>query len=145
MLPALRLVSDNSSSGFGNTNGAGASKPTNGHHRKPTLLVVEDEILIRLATADFLRSNGYRVLESSTADEALAIFAAGEPIELVFSDINMPGKMDGNDLADWVRKSFPDVKVILTSGDIADTTASFVRKPYAHNALLAEISRVLMK
>lgn len=144
MVHVLRLVTDNTSD-RGNPYNAGAPKPTNGHHRKPTILVVEDEILIRLTTADYLRNNGYRVLETSNADEALAIFAAGEPVELVFSDVDMPGKMDGTELAGWVRRSFPDVKVVLTSNEMTETTASFIRKPYAHSALLAEINRVLMK
>jgi CheY-like chemotaxis protein len=140
----LRLVADNTSD-RGGAHGIGAPKTSNGHHRKPTILVVEDEILIRLATADFLRANGYRVLEASNADEALAILAAGEPIELVFSDVNMPGQMDGEDLAEWIKQSFPDVKVILTSGDKTETSAPLIRKPYDYNMVLAEISRALKK
>jgi len=149
MLPVLKLVSNNVPG-----RGAGESNRTpkagNGADHKSTILVVEDEILIRLTTADYLREHGYRVLEASNAGEALSVFASGEPIELVFSDVNMPGKMNGADLARWIRQHFPDVKVLLTSGDPTaandPTTAAgapVVKKPYVSEALLAEIKRLL--
>jgi len=149
MHPALKLVSDNASSGRGPGENRSNSKPRNGHKHKPTLLVVEDEILIRLATADYLRENGYRVLEASNASEALSVFAAGEPIELVFSDINMPGRMSGNVLADWIHQQFPDVKVLLTAGELSaphDPSSKYgpvMIKPYSHEALLAQINWLL--
>ena len=144
----LRLISDNTPNG----NGSGATNghsgvPGNGHDRRPTLLVVEDEILTRLAAADFLRNRGYRVLEASNAGEALAVFAAGEPIELVFSDMDMPGNMNGDGLAQWIRRQFPDVKVLLASGkagqDVPGPYATMLRKPYAHDTLLAHIKQLL--
>jgi CheY-like chemotaxis protein len=149
MYTALKLVSDNASSGRGASESGRNTKPGNGHKHKPTLLVVEDEILIRLATADYLRENGYRVLEASNASEALSVFAAGEPIELVFSDINMPGRMSGNGLADWIRQQFPDVKVLLTGGELSAPqypTSKYgpvITKPYSHEALLAQIKWLL--
>lgn len=151
MVPALRLVSgDHAPPGPYEGNGHSA-KPGNGSEHKPTLLIVEDEILIRLVAADFLRTKGYRILEASNAAEALSIFAAGEPIELVFSDIDMPGKMNGGALAQWIQKYFPDVKIILTSGDSASAEESsivaecgpFLKKPYSHETLLVQIKRLL--
>lgn len=124
-------------------------KPGNGSEHKSTLLIVEDEILIRLATADYLRNRGFRVLEASNAGEALSVFAAGEPIELVFSDMNMPGRMNGEDLARWILQHFPDVKVLLTSRDaairkdVATGNAVIMKKPYSTETLLAEIRRLL--
>lgn len=128
--------------------GSRAPKAGNGSARKSTLLVVEDEILTRLATADFLRSSGYRVLEASNAHEAVAIFAAGEPIELILTDSSMPGPMDGAALAQWVRGQFPDVKIIIASdgspgNDTRGAPAITMQKPYALHSLLAYVNRLL--
>jgi CheY-like chemotaxis protein len=81
-----------------------------------TVLVVEDEILIRLAIADFLRDCGFRVLETNTADEAVQVLRTSEPVHVVFTDVQMPGTLDGFGLARWIRTERPDVEVILTSG-----------------------------
>ena len=81
-----------------------------------TILIVEDEVLIRLDVADYLRGCGYRVIEAGNASEAMAIFQSGQRIDLVFSDVQLPGSMDGFALARWVRTHQPEIKVILTSG-----------------------------
>lgn len=122
----------------------------NGHPAASTILVVEDEILIRLAVCDFLRECGYRVLEASSAEEAQEIFRAGEPIEILFSDVNLAGELDGFALATWVREHHPDIRIMLTSG-IATMTqearglcdAPFLRKPYAHSDLAGHLERLL--
>jgi CheY-like chemotaxis protein len=75
--------------------------------------VVDDEILIRKAVADFLRACGYRVLEASNAAEAQVVFKAGAPVEILISDVNMPGHMNGFCLAQWVRQEYPDVLAII--------------------------------
>jgi len=151
MLPALRLVSDNTFGRGGESSNGKTSKPGNGAEHKPTILMVEDEILIRMSAADHLRARGFRVLEASNASEALSVFAAGEPIELVFTDIDMPGAMSGADLAHWIHKHFPDVKVLLTANeaDFARETPRsaeepFLRKPYAFDVLVSQIRRLLM-
>src|SRR4051812_4819257 len=116
MRPALRLVSDNHYSDHRESSGQ-SPKSNNGAERKSTVLVVEDEVLVRLSIADFLRQSRFRVLEASNADEAKTILIAGEPVEVVFSDVNMPGgSMNGFELAQWVRRQYPDVKVLLASG-----------------------------
>ena len=151
MLPALKLVSDSYSGSRTPAGGNGrAPKSSNGTDHKTTILVVEDEILIRMTAADHLRKSGYRVLEASNATEALSIFAAGEPIELVFSDTDMPGRMTGNALAQWIVEHFPDVKVLLTSGEAhtsesppSDRAPDVLKKPYTHDALTAHIRRLL--
>jgi len=149
MPSGLKLVDNRPSSGSRSIESGGRMpKAGNGSERKPTILMVEDEILIRLATADYLRKQGYRVLEASVASEALSVFAVGEPVELVFSDINIPGKMDGDSLAQWIGQYFPDVKVLLTS-DETHTSASHeyrpvLTKPYSHENLLTHIKRLLM-
>ena len=145
MIAMLRLVSSVGPGRSGQENGR-APKPNNGADRKPTLLVVEDEILIRLAAADYLRERGYRVIEASNASEALSVFAAGQPIELVFSDVDMPGRMNGDALAQWIRQHFPDVKVLLassTAGAHKSTHAPVMKKPYTYESMLSQINTLL--
>jgi len=99
-----------------------------------TVMVVEDDVLIRSVFAEELRENGVSVIEAASADEAWRILTAGITIDLIFSDIVMPGTMDGNDLARRVNTTSPQIKILLTSGN---TTASpdvkierFLQKPY---------------
>jgi CheY-like chemotaxis protein len=78
--------------------------------RPPTILIVEDEVLMRLVLADYLRSCGYRVVEANTADEAVTILSkTDETVDIVFSDVQMPGTMDGFALARWLRREHPDM------------------------------------
>jgi CheY-like chemotaxis protein len=110
--------------------------------RQRAVLVVEDEILIRSAVAEFLRNVGYRVIEAADAAEAVAIFASRTQIDLVFSDINMPGPMDGLGLVRWIADHRPGIQVILTSAisharRAGQSGAGFLRKPYR----LAEAAR----
>jgi DNA-binding NtrC family response regulator len=109
-----------------------------------TILVAEDEFIILVDLADQLRSCGYRVIECLDAAQAIAVLASREPVDLVFSDIQMPGPFDGHDLAHWVARHRPEVRVILTSGDSqvlsqapADTVYTTVPKPYVHKDLFA--------
>ena len=83
-----------------------------------TVLVVEDEFLIRAMLSDYLQECGYKVLEASTGDEAVTIIENVDVrIDLVLTDIRMPGSMDGFGLARWVRQNRPDMDVMLASGD----------------------------
>jgi len=75
--------------------------------------VVEDEVLIRLNIAQYLRDCGYRVIEAMNADEALAVLQSKLKVDLVLSDVQMPGSMDGFGLAQWVRSNKQGVEVIL--------------------------------
>src|SRR5689334_22023277 len=86
--------------------------------RAHAILVVDDEPLIRLSLSDHMQDAGFKVLEASTGDEALAIMAApGFAVDLVFTDVMMPGLTDGFALAKWIGENQPDVVVIVTSGD----------------------------
>ena len=79
-----------------------------------SILVVEDEVLIRMVIADYLRGCGYKVIEAANADEALALLQHEEiAVDAVFSDIEMPGSMDGFGLAKWLRTHRPDTDVLL--------------------------------
>lgn len=102
-------------------------------NRASVVLVVEDEFLIRDMIATYLRDVGYRVIEASQAADAVALFSSGEPIDVVFTDIRMPGEMDGVMLAQWIKREHDDVPVILTSGTTklkAGDPEHFVAKPY---------------
>ncbi|HVZ04550.1 response regulator [Hyphomicrobium sp.] len=85
---------------------------------KYRVLVVEDEILIRLSLADELRRAGFFVVEASNADEALSVLKATYDFDLLLTDVRMPGKIDGLALARWVRRNVPDTKVALASANV---------------------------
>jgi DNA-binding response OmpR family regulator len=86
-------------------------------HTAPVILVVEDEVTVRFCLAEYLADHGFAIVEASDAAEAVAILLTrGPPVDLVFSDVNMPGPMNGLGLAQWVHDHRPEVPVILTSG-----------------------------
>jgi CheY-like chemotaxis protein len=100
------------------------------------VLVVEDEALVNMFTASELRAVGYEVLTAFDADEAIRILEERNDIDLVFTDINMPGSMDGIKLAAAVRLRWPPIKILVTTGNAALTREQMpagsviVRKPY---------------
>jgi CheY-like chemotaxis protein len=117
-------------------------------HTRRTVLLVEDDIVIRSPLADYLRNLGYVVVEAANAAEAIAVFAARVAVDLVISDIQMPGSMDGLGLARWVRRNRPGVRMVLTSGaDNAARAANlaevFLRKPYHGAEIGTQIGRLL--
>ncbi len=83
---------------------------------RSTILMVEDDILLRTPVAEFLRDHGFRVIEAESAAEAKNVFLTGERIDVLFTDVRMPGEVSGIDLAMWARDLFNDVKIIITSG-----------------------------
>ena len=118
--------------------------------RRAVVLVVEDEPLLRDTTAEYLRLAGYDVIEAEDAAEAIKAFASGEQVDIVFSDVHLPGTMDGNELARWVHRHHREVPVMLTSGygETADAAAlvgdeSFATKPYRQNEVVSRIRRLL--
>ena len=120
--------------------------------RSPTILIVEDEALIRIVLSDYLQECGFKVLEAAHADEAVKILEhAYVTIDLVFSDVAMPGMMDGFALARWVRANRRGLPIILTSGD-ANKAASarelcegepFFNKPYDLAGVVSQIRTLL--
>jgi DNA-binding NtrC family response regulator len=117
-----------------------------------TILVVEDEVLIRLVIAEYLRDCGYRVIEAAHADEALLVLRKSElVIDIVFTDVEMPGSMDGFALAQWVRNNRPGMDVILAgsvgravqaASDLCDAQDN-VPKPYDPQSVHDRIRRLL--
>lgn len=119
-----------------------------------TILVVEDEVLIRLVIADYLRGCGYRIYEAVNAAEAVAILQTPEvAIDIVLSDVRMPGTMDGFGLAHWVRTHKPGVQVLLTAGiersaDIAATLCEegpLLKKPYPTHEVVDRIKQLIAR
>jgi CheY-like chemotaxis protein len=115
---------------------------------KSVVLVVEDEPIIRMNAVAMIEDAGYDVVEASNADDAILLMEARTDIRVVFSDIEMPGSMDGLKLIHAVRKRWPPVILILASGrvspslaDMPDKTA-FLRKPYAEDDLLRVLAAI---
>lgn len=119
-------------------------EPRQDSRRAPTVLVVEDEFLIAEAVAELLGGFGLNVVLASSADEALRRLGEGRDIALVFSDIRMPGTLDGLELAHRLGRSEPQLPVILTSANELSPRElngfPFVRKPYSD----AEITRLVL-
>ena len=112
---------------------------------QPAVLVVEDETLVRMAISLDLSDAGFRVIEAANATEALDVLEAHH-VDLVFTDIRMPGAMDGLALMREVRRRFPDLPVILTSAhaelsEQARDGAALVPKPYSARAVLSLITQ----
>jgi CheY-like chemotaxis protein len=116
-----------------------------------TVLVVEDEMMVRMPIAEYLRDCGYNVVEAGDAYEAIAVMDAEAPVNLVFSDVRMPGKMDGFGLAEWFRSNYPSVPVLLTSGynggrSLASASipgGRFIEKPYSQTQVARRIAALL--
>jgi two-component sensor histidine kinase/CheY-like chemotaxis protein len=109
------------------------------------VLVVEDEMVLRMRAVDIVEDAGFAAVEAVNADEALAILESRSDISLLFSDVQMPGSMDGLKLAHAVHERWPSIKIILVSGkiDLADADkpadSRFFRKPLEEKQMIAEL------
>ena len=117
---------------------------------KPTILVVEDEAVTRMHVADHLRDCGFSVVEAASGPDAVEVLKSGPAVDVVFSDIMMPGQPDGLGLLQWIRASLPSLPVILTSGDptkgktaVALANSHFVAKPYDLDSVVERIRAVM--
>ena len=105
--------------------------------KRPVVLVVEDEFLLRMDAVDMIRAAGFEVVEASNADQAIEILENRLDITVVFTDIQMPGSMDGLKLAQAVRGRWPPIKIVATSGHLhvqetdLPTGGRFLPKPYS--------------
>src|ERR1700719_4394816 len=104
--------------------------------RRPVILVVEDEFLLRMDAAVMIAAAGFAVVEAANADEAIDILETRSDIAVVFTDIQMPGAMDGLRLARAVRGRWPPIKIVATSGHVHVSETDlpeggrFLPKPY---------------
>ena len=116
---------------------------------KAIVLVVEDEALIRLHAVSMIEDAGYEVIEASNADEAIRILEQRTDIHVVFTDIDMPGSLDGLKLARAVRNRWPPIRIIVASGkqtpgpgDIPED-GRFLRKPYSACDVTSALQQVM--
>jgi CheY-like chemotaxis protein len=111
----------------------------------PLVLIVEDEAMIRLNAALMLNDAGFDTVEAASAHEAIALLESNKQIRIVFTDINLPGSMDGLRLASAIRYRWPPIELILTSGhvrvDEQDMPARghFLAKPYTSEQLIQAV------
>lgn len=126
------------------------SEATSADRSSYVILVVEDEVIIRMDVSDALRRHGYSVLEAANADEALRILRSGVPVSVVFTDVRMPGRLDGVGLAQHVGANHPAIQCIITSGHLSPSElpdpppGTLIPKPYLLERVVAEIERVLL-
>lgn len=112
-------------------------------------MVVDDEPLIRMVASDSLEASGLTVIEAGDADEALALLRRHPEIGLLFTDINMPGEMDGFGLAARAINAHPDLRLVMASGREYFAEAAlpdhgkFLAKPYSAGELVALVHREL--
>jgi CheY-like chemotaxis protein len=114
---------------------------------RPVVLIVEDELLLRIDAVEMIEAAGFEVIEAANADEAIEWLEARRDITVVFTDIQMPGSMDGLKLARAVRGRWPPIKIIATSGRLnigepdLPEGGRFLPKPYSR----AQVKHVLLE
>jgi CheY-like chemotaxis protein len=126
---------------------SGKVLPGPGAVGQPVILLVEDDILVRLSTAELLRDEGYVVLEAVNAREALALLETGHPLDLIISDIRMPGAMDGLELCSAVKQLRANLPVMLFSSHLPEHVPhcgdAFLAKPYRPRELFELVSKMV--
>jgi DNA-binding response OmpR family regulator len=127
-----------------------SSKNTVPADAKPVVMVVEPEVLIRMSIADFLRECGYKVIEGVTAEDVETVLHSDVPLNVVFAEVKLRGKIDGFTLARTLRQTHPHLDVILTSGVSAAAEKSAdlceegpMKKPYRAADVATRIQKLL--
>ena len=120
-----------------------------GASKRPVVLIVEDETLIRMNAIEMIEADGFDVIEATGADDAILILEQRSDIRLIFTDIDMPGSMDGLKLAHFVKGRWPPIKIVATSGHtkIAESDlpegSRFLPKPYAAATITSVIRQLI--
>ncbi len=115
---------------------------------QPTILVVEDEVLVRLELVDLIEESGFRVFEAGCADDAIRLMEANPSIDVLITDVDMPGSMDGLKLSHYVRNRWPPVKIVVASGHVKIKPGElpeqgvFLDKPYDTPRVRALLSTI---
>jgi CheY-like chemotaxis protein len=116
---------------------------------RPVVLIVEDDVLIRLNAADIIAADGFEVVEAASADEAIIILENRLDITVVFTDIQMPGSMDGLKLAAAIRRRWPPIMILTTSG-LVDVSLNdlplgglFLPKPYSEEQIIRTLRELI--
>lgn len=120
-----------------------ADEPVNSR----TVLVVDDEVVVRMSIADELHGAGYHVIEAANAEEALTLLNSGTIPDLLMTDVQMPGAHDGLELARIVHAAYPDMKIVVVSASLPGGSDEAVdvtlAKPYDPNELLGVVATLL--
>ena len=115
----------------------------------PIVLIVEDDMILRMRSVDIVEDAGYTPVEAVDADEALGVLQSRSDIALLFTDIQMPGSMNGLQLAHAVYARWPQLKIILVSGQLRLSSAEIPRdsrffgKPLASGQIIAEMQDMI--
>ena len=124
----------------------GEPSPENEHQARSTIVVVEDEVLVRMTLADQLRDAGYAAIEAANGHEAAEVLRSS-PVGFVVSDVRMPGAMDGVALARLIRSQYPAIKIILTSAHLSEAGWArhdgFFHKPYNVAEIIRHIKSLM--
>jgi CheY-like chemotaxis protein len=113
------------------------------------VLVVEDDAILRLHALDIVAEAGFTAIEAKNADEAIAILELRSDIALLFTDVNMPGSMDGLKLAHAVRNRWPPIKIVVVSGHVQldqnelPSDARFFGKPFEVKTMIGELRQLI--
>lgn len=116
--------------------------------QKAVVLIVEDEPLLLMMAVALVEDSGFEAIEAKDADEAVAILTQREDIRILFTDIDMPGSMDGIGLARKVRECRPDVEIIIVSGrvrpgsNVLPARSMFFSKPYNTGQVAQQLHRM---
>ena len=117
--------------------------------RRPVVLVVEDEPLMLIDAVDLVSEAGFEAIGAKNADEAIRILESRDDIRIVFTDVNMPGSMDGIKLAHAVRHPWPPIEIIVTSGltlanvqELLPERGVFFPKPYTPAQVASALHRL---
>ena len=117
--------------------------------RPCAVLVVEDEPILRLHALDIVEEAGFTAIEAKNADEAIAILESRSDIALLYTDINMPGSMDGLKLAHAVRDRWPPIKIVVVSGHVQvdenelPSDSRFFGKPFEAEKMIGELRSLI--
>lgn len=112
------------------------------------ILIVEDELLLRMDSAETIEAAGFDVIQAANAEEAIAILEVRSDIRVVFTDIQMPGSMDGLKLARFIQNRWPPIKIIATSGRVSvedgdlPSGSVFFPKPYRGAEVVAALQEL---
>lgn len=119
--------------------------PTIGRTDAGVVLIVEDHLLVQITATAEIEDAGLDTLVAADADEALEILESCDDVRTLFTDIDMPGSMDGLDLAQHVHERWPDIRVVVTSGrrpdgvDLLPDGVTFFQKPYEYSRIVDEL------
>ena len=117
--------------------------------KRPAVLIVEDEPLLRMDAVDMIQDAGFKTYDAPSADVAIEIIGSHDDIGILFTDIDMPGSMDGLKLAKYVRAGWPSVKILIASGVIGvgdeemPEGSKFYAKPYATSLIIDDLRTLI--